>query len=254
MLIVKNQQVGSPTRQPHTSTNNYGPAFSSVPNMSNTTIYPIRPVNSPHTAPINISPAWPTASNVSGTVGYQMAPPRPPTNAQTLPTVYNVPGAVGYQMAPATANAVPQQNIFSFIQQPQMAQMYPRPMIALPPALPRVMRIVECKLCKTKIQTNEYTYVECSNPNCIGRICLLDNCCLSFADRGWGSLAKHQSRKHFINANPNQCLSCKAPKPRGNPNVNTASCPVCNVNWCLVGNCTFETSFKSINYHFGRKH
>ena len=251
MLIAKNQQLGSPARQPHTSTNSYGPTFSNAPNMSSMARHPIASVNSPLPAPINISSAWPTAS---GTVGYQMAPPRPPTIAQTLPTAYNVPGAVQYQMAQATANAVPQQNIFPFIQQPQIAQMYPRPMIALPPALPRVMRIVECRLCKTKIQTNGYTYVECSNPNCIGRICLLDNCCLTFADRGCGNLAKHQNREHFRNANPYQCLSCKAPKPRGNPNVNTASCPVCNVNWCLVGNCTFETPFDGIKTHLGRKH
>ena len=251
MLVAKNQQSGSLTGQPHTSTKN--DALSIV---SSTTRSQMAPVNAPLPAPINISPAWPIASNVSGAVGYQMAPARaplpPPTNAQALPTAYTMPSAVRYQMTSATV--IPQQKIFPFIQQRPMVPAYPRLIVPLPLALPRVMRVVECRFCNTKTQTDAYTYVDCSNPDCDGRICLLDNCFRIFSKQKRVYLVRHQNTTHCHNANLFQCYSCKAPKPRGNPNIDTDSCPVCKVNWCLIKNCTFETPFATIQDHWNLKH
>ena len=190
-------------------------------NASNTTRGQVAPVNAPLPAPNNIAPPWPTASNMSGAVGYQIAPPRPPIVRQQNPVL----SGPQYMM---------------------------RPVILPLSALPRLMRAVECKDCKTKTLTDAYTYVDCSNPYCDRRICLLDNCFKGVSDlKNFGT---HQYTEHLAQANPFQCYSCKAPKQRGRPYVATDTCSVCGVNWCLVGNCTYETPSSGIKFHIGIKH
>ena len=213
---------------PHTSPINNTPGLPIAPNVSSVARHPIASVNTPLPAPMNIAPPWPTASNVSGTVGYQMAPPGPPIVSQQNPAL----NRSQYMMIPV----------------------YQHPTINVLSALPRVMRAVECSVCKTKTLTDDYTYVDCRNPDCQRRICLLDNCFQGFSKSNLRNLGSHQYNKHLKNANPFQCYSCKAPKLRGRTDVEIDTCNVCGIDWCLVGNCTYENPTSGIRIHIGLKH
>ena len=217
----------TPAKAPNAPSTNGKSGLPIAPKLSNMTRGQIAPVNTPLPAQVNIAPAWPITSNASGAVRYQMAPPRPAV--------------------------VPQQYPASIGPQYMMRPVYPNPRMILPSSvLPRLMRAVECSVCRTKTLTDAYNYVDCSNPNCNRRICLLDNCFKGVL-RLW-DFTTHQNREHLANANPFQCYSCKAPKQRGRPDVATDTCSVCGVNWCLVGNCTYETPTSGIHSHIGLKH
>ena len=209
----------------------------------------IAPTSVPLPPPTYGAKGWSVAPSAPGMIRNPIAPGRGPSPAPALPIAYNLPNIVGYRFAPAAATVGPQQNLASAVKQSAMAPVNPNPTKNLPSALPRVMRTVECSVCRTKTQTDAYTYVDCSNPDCRRRICLLDNCLQSLLD-----ITQHQRNQHFKSANPFQCLSCKAPKSRGIPKVNYAQCPVCGVTWCLVGNCTFETRLNVIYQHISHKH
>ena len=250
---VPSQTLGQiePIYTPVPAPMDISPDLPAEPNVPSTTRGQIAPVNAPLQAPINTAPAWPITSNVPSTTKCSIAPanaplPVPITIASPLPIASNVTNAVRSQTTAANPPIVLQQNPASI--RPQYL------MIILPSALPRVMRAVECKSCKTKTQTDAYTYVDCSNPQCDRRICLLDNCFQAITRLRADDLVQHQYHQHLVNANLFQCYSCKAPKQRGRKDVETDTCSVCGVKWCLVGNYTYETPGPRIRRHITTKH
>lgn len=221
--------------------------------MQNQSTKPVQPGPTVHhTALTSIEP------DVSNTIKSQRIPsvkPRlaPADIAHNMAIVPNVTSTKRYQKEPPTIKAQP--NTASIIQQSATESVHPTPTVALPSALPRQMRVITCAFCCTKTQTDNYTYVDCSNTNCSRRICLLDNCFNGFVKRNTGYFETHQYKEHLIKGNPYQCYSCKAPKHRGPPSLKVKSCSVCGVNWCLVGDCTYETPFLYRIYnHIASKH
>ena len=210
-----------------------------------------------YTAPTKETSGFSIEPGVSNAFGYQMVPSITPYPAPIadLPNLAMAPTPIcakGYQSRSSTM--IPQPNTDLIIQQPATESVHPSPMINLPSALPGQMRVVTCTLCGTKFLTNAYTYVDCSNPNCNCRICLLDNCYNGFAKHS-RNFAKHQYGQHLKQGNLYQCYSRKSPKPRWQPDVQFDSCNVCGVHWCLVGNCIFETQFSSgVKRHIAFKH
>ena len=237
------------------STNNVPdlPLTPKVPSSTNTEIAQVRASLS---TPLNTAPSLAVALNAPNLINSQIMQEKasPIHNTPGLSTAPNVSSLVSVQMAQERAATSPQQNPPPIVQQRSMAMAYPVLMINLPSALPKVMRTVECSVCNKNTQTDEYTYVDCSNPNCHRRICLLDNCFQGVSRLYTHNFVQHQYNTHLRNANPYQCYSCKAPKRRGRKNLETDSCKVCRVNWCLVGNCTFETPFLKIRSHVTNKH
>ena len=236
-VLSNNHQLGSSTGP--ASLEPIAPAMPVSPNVPSTINRQIAPVEAPHLATTNIAtrnqiapakvlntpsidctPGLTIAPNVFSLTRCQIAPVKAPHtpilhNVQGLPTAPNVTVAVEYELAPArppTPKGL-QQNPDSIGQHYLMTPAYSYP--KLPSTLPRKMRTVECSVCKTKSQTDEYTYVDCSNPNCYRRICLLDDCFQRISKLHSHGFVAHQYRKHLKNANPYKCYSCKAPKHRG---------------------------------------
>ena len=181
------------------------------------------------------------------------AHPVPMHKAPYVAMAPNVSSTMEYQWVPATTTT--QQDTASALQQCTMDSMNPNLEVTTHLTLPGKMRVVECKFCGKTTQTDNYTYVDCSNPDCSCRICLLDNCFQGISTKHSGNFSTHQYKQHLIKADPYQCYSCKAPKYRGKSGVTSDSCIVCGINWCLVGNCTYEVHGPSaIRSHITTKH
>lgn len=54
------------------------------------------------------------------------------------------------------------------------------------------------------------------------------------------ALSGHINNIHFKNADGNQCFHCKGVKDR-TATTDRGKCPICQANWCLKGDCPFES-------------
>ena len=219
----------------------------------------LQPAPMHNTPTIAMTPSWETRpAPMHNAPDFAMGPswetdPVPMNNAPDLAMASNMPRTMEYQRVPATTTT--QRDAVSTVQQCTVNPVNQNPEVTTHLTLPRKMHAVRCRFCGKKTQTDNYTYVDCNSPDCKSRICLLDNCFQGISKKNSGNFSTHQYNQHLIKADPYQCYSCKAPKYRGKPGVTSDSCIVCGINWCLVGNCTFEihSSF-GIHHHITSKH
>ena len=83
---------------------------------------------------------------------------------------------------------------------------------------------------------------------CRSFYCLKSSCVLKLSTSS--ALKNHLNNAHFKDADRNQCFHCKGVKDR-KTDTNRSTCPRCQANWCLKGDCTFETQhYGSFTAHF----
>ena len=269
--VADHQLLGKLTGQPHLASKNNVPVMPRRFNEPCTTRYQISTARVRNLAPINDPRAIHHAPDVRGKLACRLTPTRAPHPAVTnnLPSLLiasNAQSPITHQITPTHApHSAPVNNVpitktcqtapakapFNSADNPAPVSQQ-LPIVTVPPTSPRVKRMVVCKFCLTEHMTDKYTHLECKNSDCGARICLLNNC--FWATKTPRYFSAHQSNKHFKGANPHQCYSCKSPKYREDKYVDTAACKVCGVNWCLMGNCTYETPFSKIVNHLSTKH